>query len=67
VNTNLKNETEIRFAQAAAAHLPLSAERIEGHLEGIRRLDEAARWVRSQPLGFEDPAFLFHALVEPRS
>jgi hypothetical protein len=61
------DEEIMRTAQAAAADMPLSAERIEGHLEGIRRLDEAARWVRSQPLGFEEPAFLFNALVGPRS
>ena len=61
------DESSMRIAQAAAADLPISAERIESNLEGIRRLDEAARWVRSQSLGFEDPAFLFTALLEPRS
>ena len=61
------DEKDMRMAQAAAADLPISAERIEGHLEGIQRLDEAARWVRSQPLCLEEPAFLFNALVGPRS
>jgi hypothetical protein len=61
------DEKIMRSAQAAAADLPISAERIEGHLEGIQRLDEAARWVRAQPLGFEEPAFLFTALLGPRS
>ena len=60
-------ERIMRSAQAAAVDLPISAERVESHLEGIQRLDEAARWVRSQALGFEDPAFLFNALLEPRS
>lgn len=61
------DEKNMRSAQAAAAELPISAERIESHLEAVQRLDEAARWVRSQALGFEDPAFLFNALVGPRS
>ena len=61
------DEKVMRTAQAEAVDLPISTERIEGHLEGIRRLDEAARWVRAQPLGFEEPAFLFTALVGPRS
>ena len=61
------DEKDMRMAQAAAADLPISAERIEGHLEGIQRLDAAASWVRSQPLCLEEPAFLFNALLEPRS
>ena len=60
------DEKDMRTAQAAAADLPISAELIEGHLAGIQRLDAAARWVRSQPLCFEEPALLFNALVGPR-
>jgi hypothetical protein len=60
------DEKDMRTAQAAAADLPISTKRIEGHFEGIQRLDAAARWVRSQPLCFEEPAFLFNALMGPR-
>ncbi len=55
----------MRLAQAAAAGLELTREAAKRHLEGIRRLDQAARWVRAQDLGFEDPAFFFYALAEP--
>jgi hypothetical protein len=57
------NETDMRLAQAEAAGLALEAEPAGSDLEGFRRLDDAARWVRSQELGFEDPAFFFNALV----
>jgi len=55
----------MRRAQAAAAGRELTREAAKRHLEGIRRLDQAARWVRAQDLGFEDPAFFFYALAEP--
>jgi hypothetical protein len=61
------DEKAMRSAQAAAADLAIPAARTESNLEGLRRLDDAARWVRSQRLGFEDPAFFFNALVGPRS
>ncbi|GEM_PF-5195112 len=57
------DEIDVRLAQAAAADIDMTAERAESNLEGFRRLDNAARWVRAQELGFEDPAFFFNALV----
>jgi len=63
LNARIMNETEMRLAQAAALDLDLSAGRAEGEMDGFRRLDDAARWVRTQELGFEDPAFFFNALV----
>ena len=63
MNARVMTETEIRLAQAAAMELGLSAERVEIQLDGFERLDDAARWVRKQELGFEDPAFFFNALV----
>ncbi len=55
----------MRLAQAAAAGLDISAERLDSNLEGLRRLDDAAQWVRSRELEGEDPAFFFNALVGP--
>ena len=58
-------EEELKWlSQAEAAGIPFSQERAEINAGGIRRLEEAADWVRRQDLAFEEPATIFTALVE---
>jgi hypothetical protein len=48
---------------AQAAGLTLTAERMEALLPGIRRIQAGAGWLRTQKLGFTEPATVFDVLV----